>query len=269
MESTLGDYKHSIYEHGGAWTIGLLGGIVALASLSHTMLYPDPVPMWAFEIVLAVVLSTLFVIVGYRLKTSGRLPVEQWYAARWTVVGASLGTVFAGWLVFHQRLEGIAVAEPLYLLSTTAAVGGLFGLLTSTYDLNRQVNGSVTSDAEQTPESRFPSNAFDGDASKVLVTLSQRDIDPVQQWIAAKTPTDAETRRLLILEFFKEHRNAIVSIDELAFHLLKADPALEKHYDYDSIGIKLHHSDLPYLAEIGVITYGAASSNERTSTPNR
>lgn len=268
MESILGNWKHSIYEHGGSWTIELLGGIVALVSLSHIMMYPEPIPMWAFEIMLAVALSTLFVVVGSRLNTSGRLPAEQWHVARWTVVGVTLGTVFAGWLVFHQRLEGIVVAEPLYLLSTTAAVGGLFGLFTSAYSLNRRVKGSVTSDAEQTPESRFPSKAFDGDASKVLVTLSQRDIDPVQQWVAAKTPTDAETRRLLILEFFKEHRNAIVSIDELAFHLLESDPALAKHYDYDSIMIKLHHSDLPYLAEIGVVTYGAASSNERTSTPN-
>lgn len=236
----------------GAWTVEAIGVTIGLAAVRNVLTHPVPPPLRMAEFGLAIGASALLVYGGYRLGTGDRQPTEQWRIAVWTGVGALFATLFGLSILLHQRVEGGVIVEPGSVLLMLAAAGASLGLLSS-----------VASCAAQRSQPPLPDDAGSTDlegldsASPYDVSL---DDELVRRWLAESVVEDADRQRLLVVRYLHRHPHALFTVDDLADHLLDTDDeadgnAVSRALRLGQLHIQLRHSDLPMLADAGLISY--------------
>jgi hypothetical protein len=106
-------------------TTGALLGVGAIASLSA---HPDPPVWWRVEVVVLSAVTAAIVATAHWLANSDYEARDVWTVLGWSVLGVAGAGLLTGLLSAHQRIEGMAVAEPTFLFETLALIGAALGV---------------------------------------------------------------------------------------------------------------------------------------------
>lgn len=220
-----------------------IGVTLGLAAVGSVLLHPEPLPLWLFELGLAVGVPALLVYSGYRLGASDLPPTEQFRIALSTAIGVVLAGVLGSLLLFHQRLEGGLIVEPGYFLLVLTAAGALTGFLSAAHAAGR---------SESTPAEPLDSAGFEDDP-----LLSDASLDGLtRRWLSETVLDDADYERLLVLQYLRRHPDSAFTPGDLADHLLGAEASgVHRALRREQLRLRLHHVHLPKLADAGLVSY--------------
>ncbi|WP_224335292.1 DUF7344 domain-containing protein [Haloprofundus halobius] len=270
----------------GGVFVAAVGAALGLAGVAYLLVDQQPLVNLVVELGFVTVFPVVQVYAGYRLAVGEYDSDELWRVARWCFVGVVLFTAVTAWVLLHEFLEGDRAMEPLFLLTSVAAVGAVAGLVLGVHDvrLNRPWEMFRT-DVEAEPERIDTETASaSADAEAVSNTTGAETTNTTEasshDWeresaerprrLAAEDTTvgpdgrasDRSTsgRRWLVVECLVTFDAERVGLEALAAAVCRreADEALVVSNDPErrkQVAISLHHVHLPALSDAGILEY--------------
>lgn len=97
--------------------------------VSHNVYRAGPVWLFPVGIFLIGVLAVGLVYAGYWVATSDFTPDERWRVTIWSFAGLIAALALTFWPVFYQRVVGVAVEDPIFILLVSSALGTNAGVV--------------------------------------------------------------------------------------------------------------------------------------------
>lgn len=238
----------------GALTLQAVGLLLGGMGLLFMVSSPDPPALWIAEMVMAVGLPAVLIYAGYWIGNRDFSPGERWTLARWSLGGLLVTTFFGNWILLRQGLEGGIVAEPIFLVLSSAAVGSVSGLVAggahvASSSPRPSQRGGIRSSETGEPADTLSENA--------RPTEARRDSEKLQApTVAELVAVLSDRRRFSVVEILDDSGDSTVGLDELVDHLAE-ERAPEKAAGESrrDVAISLHHHHLPKMSDVGIISY--------------
>lgn len=187
----------------------------------------------------------LLVVVAYRLVSTQTTEATTRLIGWWAV-----GTVaFFGpssWLVFNEIIDGTPLADPLLIISTATALGGIVGLVAGQHHLSRSPQPTTETRANSAEAADKP----DRETPETETAAEHR----FRTYTEIHEQSQARQERIVDVLF--ETDRHMLSVGQLADRLTSR--AGREHSRRTTL-IQLHHHDLPALSETELCSYDPAT----------
>lgn len=250
-------------EKAGALTLQAVGLLLGGMGLLFMVSSPDPPALWIAEMVMAVGLPAILIYAGYWIGNRDFSSGERWTLARWSLGGLLVTSFFGNWILLRQGLEGGIVAEPIFLLLSSAAVGSVSGLVAggahvASSSPRPSQRGGIRSSETGEPADTAPENARQ--------TEARRDSEKLRASVVAElVAVLSDRRRLSVVEYLDDGGDSMVGLDELADYLVEEErtPGKAAGESRRDVAISLHHHHLPKMSDVGIVSYHRDSKTVR------
>jgi hypothetical protein len=217
-------------------TTGALLGVGAIASLSA---HPDPPVWWRVEVVVLSAVTAAIVATAHWLANSDYEARDVWTVLGWSVLGVAGAGLLTGLLSAHQRIEGMAVAEPTFLFETLALIGAALGV-------------AVGVDWESLADRRLLAGVDDQTGPVTIAADADSDTAPTVLALLDTEQTSVLRRRMRVVRHLLETDTRELPFGALVAMLARPD-APEYPSDEERVQHRLAETDLPPLEASGFV----------------
>lgn len=119
--------------------LGVLFFVLYLFYLNHNEAYLNgPVWLLPLGVLLAAVLSVALVYGGYWLQASEFNAEQGWQVTIWLFAGLIAALALTFWPIFYQRIVGVTIEDPIFILLVSCGLGANAGLVAGISQVSSQ-----------------------------------------------------------------------------------------------------------------------------------
>ncbi|WP_255171301.1 DUF7344 domain-containing protein [Natrononativus amylolyticus] len=211
-----------------SWLVTAVGLVLGIVGVAYLVTHPEPLVVWAIELVLVSGPAAAIVYGGYWIAAHQVPRGDGWNIAKWCLAGTVVAAVLLLGYVSAERIGGATVLNSELLVLLGALGGGTVSLFAAISNERRHLDVALDTEGNELVDAGAAPFSADAQAFAELA---------------------AETRSWYVIRALE------LAEGPLGVESLAAQIATLEETDAQQVQIELVHSRLPKLAADGLVHY--------------